>query len=148
MPQIKEITFAHVGRLDGCLCDRCGQYIQNIVTVHWTDGVTINYGQECFSKLYNSGKLTAHGVELMRKTLKRLEYFTKQLEAYKSGEINENNDSGWRYFQESKQYESPSYWYGKSYEEYRQWMIEVWFPLRFEEVKKEIDRFKKVNFDR
>lgn len=148
MPYIKQITFAHVGRNEGCLCDRCGQYIQNIVTVHWTDGIVINYGQECFSKLYLSGKLTEHGIKVMRKALKSIENHTKQLEAYKSGEINEENDAGWKFHQQSKTYESPSYWYGRSYEEYRQWMIDVFFPLRFEEDQKEIDRFSKVNFDR
>lgn len=148
MPYIREITFSHVGRLEGCLCDRCGQYIQNIVTVHWTDGIVINYGKDCFSKLCETGKLTAHGIKLMRKALKSIEEHTAQLEKYKSGEINEENDSGWKYHQNSALYASPSYWYGKPYEEYRKWMIEEWFPRRFEEDQKEIARFSKVKFER
>lgn len=148
MPYIKNISFAHVGRNEGCLCDRCGQYIQNIVTVQWTDGMKVNYGQDCFSKLYNSGKLSEHGIRLMKKALKSIETHTRQLEAYRSGEINEENDSSWRFHQETKGYGSPSYWYGRPYEEYRQWMIEVFFPLRFEEDQKEIDRFKNVQFER
>ena len=65
MAYIKRISFAHVGRNEGCLCDRCGQYIQNIVTVDYADGVRINYGRDCFDKLYKSGRLNAQGVKLM-----------------------------------------------------------------------------------
>ena len=83
MAHIKEIRFAHVGRNEGCLCDRCGQYIQNIVTVHWTDDIVVNYGTECFSKLCKTGRLTAHGLKLMHKALKSIERHTEELEKYK-----------------------------------------------------------------
>lgn len=66
MAHIKEIRFTHVGRNEGCLCDKCGQYIQNIVTVEFTDGITFDYGQDCFKKLYDNSKLTEFGKKLMR----------------------------------------------------------------------------------
>lgn len=148
MPYIKEVSFERAGRLEGCLCDRCGQYIQNIVTVRWTDGIVIHYGTECFSKLCKTGKLTAYGTQLFKKALKRIKDHTERLEAYKSGEINAENDAAWIYAQNPRPYESPSYWYGKSYEEYRKFMIEEFFPCRLEEAQKEIARFSKVKFDR
>ncbi|MGN0180126.1 MAG: hypothetical protein ACI4DY_11960 [Monoglobaceae bacterium] len=143
MAHIKRINFTHVGKNEGCLCDKCGQYIQNIVYVDYDDGVRLNYGQDCFAKLYNSGRLNAYGVKLMKKTLKSIEKHSKQLDAYKSGKMNAENDVSYQYDQTYG-----GYWKGKPYEEYRNWMIEEWFPKRFEEDQKEIDRFAKVNFDR
>lgn len=149
MAHIKSISFAHVGKKEGCLCEKCGQYITNIVTVHWTDGVNIDYGTECFDKLYHSGKLTDHGIKLMKKALNSIKNHTKQLEAYTSGKMNAENDNGWKWFKmEEEIYGNKTAWSGKTYEEYRQWMIDVWFPKRFEEDQKEIDRFAKVNFER
>lgn len=143
MAHIKRINFAHVGRNEGCICDKCGQYIQNIVYVDYDDGVRVNYGQDCFAKLYNSGKLTAHGVKLMKKTLKSIEKHSKQLEDYKSGKMTAENDAAYQYDQIYG-----GYWKDKPFEEYRDWMIEEWFPQRFKEDQKEIDRFAKVHFDR
>lgn len=143
MAHIKRIDFAHVGKNEGCLCDKCGQYIQNIVSVYYDDGVCVNYGQDCFAKLYNSGKLSAYGVKLMKKALKSIQTHSKQLVSYKSGEMTAENDKSYQFAQTYG-----DYWKGKPYEEYRQWMIEEWFPKRFEEDQKMIDRFAKINFDR
>ena len=143
MAYIKRINFAHVGRKEGCLCDKCGQYIQNIVTVDQTDRMRVNYGQDCFANLYNSGKLNAYGVKLMKKALKSIEKHSKQLEDYKSGKMTAENDVAYQYDQTYG-----GYWKGKPFEEYRKWMIDEWFPARFAEDQKEIDRFAKVNFER
>lgn len=143
MAHIKHINFAHVGRNEGCLCDKCGQYIQNIVYVDYDDGVRINYGQDCFAKLYNGGKLSTYGVKLMKKALKAIEAHSKQLEAYKSGEKTAENDIAYQYDQTYG-----GYWKDKPFEEYREWMINEFFPRRFEEDQKMVDRFAKVNFDR
>lgn len=143
MAHIKRIGFAHVGRNKGCLCDKCGQYIQNIVYVDYDDGNRVNYGQDCFAKLYNSGKLSSYGVKLMKKTVKSIEKHSKQLDAYKSGKMTAENDVSYQYDQIYG-----GYWKDRPFEEYRKWMIEEWFPKRFEEDQKEIARFAKVNFDR
>lgn len=143
MAHIKRINFSHVGKNEGCLCDKCGQYIQNIVYVDYDDGARVNYGQDCFAKLYNCGKLSAYGVKLMKKAVKSIEKHSKQLDAYKSGKMTAENDVAYQYDQTYG-----GYWKDKPYEEYRKWMIEEWFPKRFEEDQKDIDRFAKVNFDR
>lgn len=148
MAHIKEIRFAHVGRNEGCLCDKCGQYIQNIVTVEFTDGITFDYGQDCFKKLYDNSKLTEFGKKLIRKTLKNIEFYSKQREEYASGKMTAETDESW------KQFEYPCnkghYWamHHDDYEAYRQWMLNEWFPERFKEAQKQVDRFAKVNFDR
>lgn len=147
MAHIKRIDFAHVGRKEGCLCDKCGQYIQNIVTVEYDFG-TVHYGQDCFAKMYNNSTLTSYGVKLLKKTMKSIEHWSRELAKYTSGEMTAETDLSYKYCQPNEYgYCDKSYWTGKPYEEYREWMINEWFPARFEECQKEIDRFKKVNFE-
>lgn len=148
MAHIRDIRFAHVGRKEGCTCDKCGQYIQNIVTVEYTDGVTIRYGQDCFDNLYHNGGLSDFGKKLMRKTLKDIQYYTKQRELYVSGKMTAETDKGWQAY--AYEWNKNTYWgaHHDDYEAYRRWMIDEWFPERFKEIQKNIDRFGKVNFNR
>lgn len=148
MAYIKEIRFAHVGRNEGCLCDRCGQYLQNIVTVEYTDGITINYGQDCFKKLYDSSRLTDFGKKLMRKALKSIEEHSRQLEQYTSGKMTAETDKSWQAYE--LDWNKDCYWgvHHEDYEAYRKWMIDEWFPQRFKEDQEMIDRFAKVKFER
>lgn len=148
MAHIKRISFAHVGRNEGCLCDRCGQYIQNIVTVTYSDGLILNYGQDCFDKLWKGSKLTSYGQKLFKKALKNAKAHQEAYQKYVNGTMTAENDLSYQWNQNSADYGSSSYWYGKPYEEYRKWMIEEVFPMRFEEDQKELDRFSKVNFNR
>ena len=148
MAYIEKIGFARVGRNEGCLCDRCGQYIRNIVTVYYTDGIRINYGQDCFKKLYDSSKLTDYGKKLLRKALKSIEEHQTEYAKYVSGEMTAENDQSWIVY--TWDINKGTYWaeHHDDYEEYRKWMIEEWFPQRFKEDQKQIDRFSKVNFKR
>ena len=148
MAYIKEIRFAHVGRKEGCLCDRCGQYIQNIVTVEFTDGITFRYGQDCFKKLQDHSRLSDFGKKLMRKAMKSIETHSRQLEQYKSGKMTAETDDSWKCFE--LDWNRDCYWgqHHDDYEAYRRWMIEEWFPERFKEDQKQIERFAKVKFDR
>lgn len=143
MAYIKKINFEHVGKNEGCLCDRCGAYIRNIVSVEFTDGVKVNYGQDCFEKLYKNSKLNSAGISLMKKTLKSIDRYTAKLESYVSGEINEENDESYKIEQMFD-----GYWKGRPYEEYKDFMINEFLPERFRECQKNVDRFSKVRFDR
>lgn len=142
MAHIKKISFSRVGKNEGCICDKCGQYIRNIITVEYDFGI-LHYGQDCFTKMYNGGKLTTYGAKLMQKTLKSIEYYSVELAKYVSGEITADNDDVYKSYQTCVE----SYWTGRPYEEYRQFMIDEWFPERFKECQKQIDRFKNVNFE-
>lgn len=148
MAYIKRISFAHVGRNEGCLCDRCGQYIQNIVTVAYTDGLVLNYGQDCFDKLWKGAKLTSYGQKLFKDALRRAKDHQEEYRKWTSGEITEENCQSWKFQQESDLYGSPSYWYGRKWEEYKEWMITDVLPQRFKEDDERIKRFEKVNFNR
>ena len=144
MAHIKKITFDRVPKNYGCQCDRCGQYIQNIWTVQYTDGITLNYGIDCFEKLYKSGNLNQYGIKLLKKAIKWIEYYSTELKKWQSGEYTEENCIKWQYEQSDKE----SAWYGQTFEEYKQWQIEKWFPARLADQQKEIDRLSKANFNR
>lgn len=145
MAYIKSIRFDHVGKNEGCCCDKCGQYIRNIWTVEYQDGVVMSFGIDCFSKL-NKGKLNAYGMKLMNKALKSIEYYQQMFEAEKV--LTEETDLRYQHTQEHVDWKDDDVWYGQPWEEYHKWMLEVWYPAMFENAQKEINRFKKVNFDR
>ena len=67
MAQIKKIQFYHTGKEDGCICDRCGQYIQNVWTVTYSDGVVARFGIDCFEILCKESKLTSFGQKELKK---------------------------------------------------------------------------------
>ena len=142
MAHIKKIEFNRVGQYEGCCCDKCGQYIRNIWIVTYTDGLVMNFGIDCFSKL-NAEKLNAYGMKEMKKALKHIEDHKAGFEAEKL--LTEETDEDWKFIQENDQ---ESYWYGRSYEEYHKWILEEWWQERFRQDQKQIDRFRKVNFNR
>lgn len=148
MAHIEYIGFSSVGRNEGCLCDRCGQYIQNIVTVRYTDGLVLNYGQDCFDKLWKGAKLTAYGQKLFKEALKKSKEHQAEYQKWLNGEVTAETDQSWKNLQASNVYCEPSYWYGRPWEEYKTWMLEEWWPERFKEDQKRLDRFSKVNFER
>lgn len=146
MAKIKEINFSTGGRMEGCTCDRCGQYIQNIYTVTFTDGIMMHYGIDCFRKLLLSGNLSDFGMKLMKKELKSIKHWQEMLE--KEELLTEETDIAYQRLQEHVDWQSDSYWLGRPWAEYHEWMLTEWYPARFRESQKVIDRFSKVNFKR
>lgn len=146
MARIKKVRFDRVGINEGCTCDKCGQYIRNIWTVSYTDDITLHFGIDCFEKLNKESGLTAYGAKLFKKALKRIERYTDMLEAEKA--LTEETDIAYQNEQKCREYESPSCWYGKSWSEYHEWMINVFYPARFSDAEKEFEKFAKVNFKR
>lgn len=145
MARIKKIEFYTADEKTGCLCDRCGQYIKNIWSVEYTDGLIIRYGIDCFAKVRNSSNLTAYGKKLMNKSLKSIQNYSEQLEQYKNGSMTAETDDSYKSCQ--MDYYKGSYWYGKPFEEYKDWMINECLPYRIEAAQKEFnEKFKKTNF--
>ena len=144
MAHIKKIAFDRCGKNEGCVCDRCGQYIRNIVTVSFTDDVTMHYGIDCFEKLSKTGNLTTQGKKMLKKAVEQIDNWTCELAKWKNGEYTAENRIDWQLEQEDKM--SP--WYGLNFAEYRNWYIEKFIPVRLEEQQKTINKFRKANFDR
>ena len=119
----------------------------NIWTVQYADGVTLHYGIDCFEKICKSGKLTQCGEKLMCKALKKIAYYSEQLEMWKTLTEQEAEEKG--LLGELKVTDwNESYWAGKTFEEYKDWMVNDFFPSRLECCQKDIDKFSKVNFAR
>lgn len=147
MAQIKSVQFDKTGRNSGCVCDRCGQYITNVWTVQYSDGVSLHYGIDCFEKLYKSGKLTRYGEKLMRDTLKSIASYSEKLKMWENMTEEEAEEKGLLADLKVTTWDS-SYWAGRTFEEYKDWMIHEFFPTRLAHCQKDIDRFAKVNFTR
>lgn len=141
MAYIRKIRFDKVGKNEGCTCDRCGQYIRNIWTVTYHDGVSLHFGIDCFDKL-NKEKLSKMGLKLMNKALKDIEWYHNDEAEFM--ELTEETDIRWQ----NTSNDPDSYWHGHDYGEYRKWMLEKWYPARYADAQKVIDRFSKVNFNR
>ena len=142
MSHVKKIHFQSVGRDEGCLCDRCGQYIRNIWTVEYTEGFKANYGIDCWEKIYKAGKLNKYGETQMRKIMKSIKGYEEMLAKYVSGELNEETDKDWQFSQTFEH----DVWYGKPFEAYRDWMINEFFPYRIECAQEELKKFSKIDF--
>lgn len=140
MAHIKDISFAHVGKMEGCLCDNCGQWISNIWTVSFQEGENLHFGTDCFDKRIK-GKLNAFGKKEMQKILKRIQEHSDLLNQLKQDEITEDVQKEWdgyRYWQD--------HWKDKTIDEWKKWMIEEVLPHWLESDKKELVKFEKINF--
>lgn len=146
MARIKKIDFHRVGKHEGCLCDRCGQYIQNIWTVQYADGFTARFGIDCFQILNKESGLSEYGRKALNKALKSIQKHREMYE--KEAMKTEETDIAWQNAQNPAEWENKSYWYGKPWKEYHEWMMTEFFKIRFEEDQKQISRFSKVNFAR
>lgn len=151
MASIKRISFAHTGKNEGCKCDKCGQWITNIWTVEWTDGLIQNYGIDCFDKLSKTGNLTKQDKAKFEKLLKKQEHYTEELELWKNLTEQEAEERGLIECLKPGDPEKPwndSYWNGKTFEEYKDWMLSVWFPARLRGCEEELKVFSRVRFER
>ena len=146
MARIRKIDFYHVGKQEGCLCDRCGQYITNIWSVQYADGITARFGIDCFEILNKESGLSTFGKKELNKALRNIQRHREMYE--QEAAKTEETDIAWQHIQNPYEWESKDYWYGKKWEEYHDWMLTVFFKTRFEEDQKQIDRFSKVNFAR
>lgn len=142
MSRIKSISFSSVEKNEGCMCDRCGQYIRNIWTVKFDDGITMNYGIDCFAKLRDTAKLSTYGKKVLKDAMKRLEGINELTEIIKNRKAEDD------YSYQEAQNNKISPWYQVDYEEYRKWWLNEVIPERIAGVQKEIDKFKNVNFTR
>ena len=147
MAKITGIHFDRATRETGCTCDKCGQWIQNIWTVSFDDNTKFHYGIDCFEKMTQSGKLTKVGENLLKKTMKSIAHYEEQLalwstiteaEAEEKGLLTNLRNESW----------NTSYWAGRSFQEYRDWQVNEFFPYRIAEEQKVLKKFEKVNFEK
>lgn len=144
MSHIKKIRFASVGKKEGCICDRCGQYIRNIWSVDYEEGFTVNYGIDCWEKVYKGGKLNQYGEKMMRKAMKSIKEWEQLKTKWQNGEMDyQENEYSWQQHKQDKL--SP--WYDKTFAEYKEWMINEFIQYRIECAQEELKKFSKVDFN-
>ena len=146
MARIKKIDYCRTGKQDGFLCDRCGQYITNIWTVQYMDGITGRFGVDCFEILNKESKLTTFGMRELKKAMKSIQTHRELFEKEKA--LTEDTDIAYQNLQHPFDWEDKDYWYGKPWQEYHEWRLNEFFKIRFEDDQKQIDRFRNVNFAR
>ena len=147
MASIKSITFSHVGRNEGCTCDRCGQYLTNIWTVLFADGVRVNFGIDCFDKMAKTSNLNSYGEKQLKKAMDRIRRTQEAFDAEKA--LTEETDTRYQQTQRpAPSWGSEDAWYGSPWEEYHEWMLTKFWPTQLAEAQKEVARFRKVNFAR
>lgn len=147
--RITKIEFNHVGRNEGCQCDRCGQYIINVWTVQFGNGQTINFGIDCFEKVYKSGGLNAHGLKQFKKLLSRIQKHKEDHTKWLSMTEEQARADAAKVnvplrIDTDDPYDS---WYGKTFEEYKDWMLNEWYGERFREDEQVLEKFRKIGFD-
>ena len=103
----------------------------------------MNYGLDCWEKVCKEG-LNEQGLKEIRKIMKSVENYEKRLELYTSGEMTEDTDESYK--TEQADCNRDSYWYGKSFEEYKSWMVNEFFPYRISKCQDELARFRKIDF--
>lgn len=144
MAHIKAIHFQSVGRAEGCTCDRCGQYIQNIWTVEYKEGLKINYGVDCWLKVKKQG-LDSYNRKKLAKIEKSIEAYERQLARYINGELTAENDEAYKIQQAD--WNENSAWHGESFESWREWHIKEFYPYRIELEQKELEKFGKIDIE-
>ena len=107
MARIKKIDFYKVGKQEGCLCDRCGQYIHNILTVQYDDGITARFGIDCFEILNKESGLSEYGRKALNKALKSIQKHREMYE--KEAMKTEETDIAWQNAQNPAEWEAKSY---------------------------------------
>ena len=143
---ITRINFVHVGRKEGCTCDRCGQYITNIWYVDFSNGQRITFGIDCFEKVYKSGNLSKYGLKLFKQLLKDIQYHQKWLAYWNAATEDQARADGQLAFTIDCPDWDNSYWKGKPFEEYRNFEIECYTKYLADD-QKELEKFRKVGFE-
>lgn len=151
MSRVTNLYFEHVRKQEGCLCDKCGQYIQNIYTVTYDDIPVQHFGIDCFTKLMKTSNLTEVGKSKLRKLIKDITYLTDYITVWESihtyeeavdkqkqllGKINLN-------LSVYTEYEA---WEDSSFEEFRQFCIDNFGKKKLAEKQVELSKYKGVRF--
>lgn len=134
-----KIQFNHVGRNEGCVCDQCGQYIQNVWSVQYANGATLYYGIDCFSNILKKSNFTKEVQKRIFKAMRDLEIAKSCLET----EISKTEDTDEGYQVEQAEWNKQSAWHGEPWLEYHKWMVEEFWPFRIQLAERELNKYSK-----
>lgn len=138
--KIKKIMYYSVPRSESATCACCGKSIQNICSITTIEGEHFNFGTTCFDKLIKD-KLQSFQRKEMNKAIKFIKSYCERM-------------SEWYNMTEEKYCETHYIGDGlpwktteglETFEDYKNWMINEFFPYRISEEEKIIARFSKID---
>lgn len=119
-------------------CDCCGKSIQNICSITTVENEHFNFGTTCFDKVIKD-KLQPYQRKEMNKALKGIRNYCEQQEIWKDMTeekyIETHYDKPWENYDDIH-----------TFEEYKNWMLNEFFPYRLSEKEKILSRFSKIDF--
>lgn len=148
MAHIRSFNYYTVGKQEGCLCDRCDQYITNICAVEFDNGYNAHIGKKCFEILLKESNLTEFGVKQFKKAMKSIKEHNEAIKVWET--ITEEEA---RSRVDARMYfgfyaDGSDGWHNQmSFEEYRQRMISGYTSRLNGDDQKELARFKNVKFN-
>ena len=139
--KIKKIMYYSVPRSESATCDCCGKSIQNICSITTIEDEHFNFGTTCFDKVVKD-RLQSFQRKEMNKALRSIKAYcdgVRKWETMTEKEYIETHYVGdglpWKITEGLE-----------TFEDYKQWMLNDFFPYRISEEEKIIARFSKIDF--
>ena len=136
--KIKRINYYSVPRSESSTCECCGKSIQNICSVTTLEGEHFNFGTTCFEKIIKD-RLQSYQRKEMNKAIKYIKSYCKQMELWK--DMTEDKYIETHYDKPWENYDDIN-----TFEKYKDWMVNEFFPYRLSEEEKRLERFSKIDF--
>ena len=145
--KIKKITYYSVPRSESGTCACCGKSIQNICSVETVEGEHFNFGTTCFDKLIKD-KLQSFQRKEYNQAIKFLKRYCKQQKIWE--DMTEEDYLNSEMYRTACICDGGAPWEIKvdlnSFEDYKNWMVNDFFPYRIEQEEKVIEKYSRINF--
>lgn len=145
--KIKKITYYSVPRSESGTCACCGKSIQNICSVETVEGEHFNFGTTCFDKLIKD-KLQSFQRKEYNQAIKFLKGYCKQQKIWE--DMTEEDYLNSEMYRTACICDGGAPWEIKvdlnSFEDYKNWMVNDFFPYRIEQEEKVIEKYSRIDF--
>lgn len=145
--KIKRIVYYSVPRSESSICSCCGKSIQNICSIETVEGERFNFGATCFDKLIKD-KLRAFQRKEYNQAIKFLKGYYKQQKVWEN--MTKEDYLGSEMYRTACICDGGAPWETKtgldSFEDYKNWMLNDFFPYRIEQEEKVIEKYSRIDF--
>lgn len=136
--RIAKVNYYSVPRKESGRCACCGQGIVNICHVVTVEGEHFTFGTTCFDKLIKDRLQTFQRKEL-NKSLKHIKSYAEQLKKWETMTETEYIEN--YYTKPWEEYDDVN-----TFDKYKEWMVNEFFPYRINEEQKVFKKFSKIDF--
>lgn len=145
--KIKKIAYYSVPRSESSTCSCCGKSIQNICSIETVEGERFNFGTTCFDKLIKD-KLRSFQRKEYNQAIKFLKGYYKQQKVWEN--MTKEDYLGSEMYRTACICDGGAPWETKtgldSFEDYKNWMLNDFFPCRIEQEEKVIEKYSRIDF--